>query len=79
MELARFLGFVSLAFKEFKTAISGVTVLGVITINCTVRGDLIDPVEVTSVLTTGFFCWDRNFVCRGGWLELNIIGYLSIE
>lgn len=55
MEFARFLGFVPLAFKEFRTAISGITVLGVITSNCTVRGNLIDLVEVTSVLTAGFF------------------------
>jgi hypothetical protein len=37
------------------TCSSGVTVLGVITSNCSVRRDLIDPVEVTSVLTAGLF------------------------
>lgn len=52
--------------------------LGVTTSNCTVRRDLIDPVEVTSVLTAGLF-WDRNFACRSGWLELNVVGHLSVE
>lgn len=97
-EIARFLGFLPLAYMDFRCDVSlavtasdaseyggGVTVstslspAGVVASQCAVRGDIVEPVDITSVLTIGIFDGISALRVATDALGWNVVGHVSME
>ena len=61
------------------TASDGLTDLGVVASDCRVRGDVIEPLELTGVLTVGLFDGVGALRVAADALGWNVAGHISVE
>ena len=61
------------------TASEGVTDLGAVASSCSIRGDLIEPLDITGVLTIGLFDGIGALCMAADALGWNVIGHVSVE
>ena len=61
------------------TASEGLTELGAVASSCEVRGDLVEPCELTSVLTIGLFDGIAALRVATDSLGWNVVGHVSVE
>jgi hypothetical protein len=93
-EVARFIGFIPLAYMDFRcqislmvsasdasesggggTASEGVTDWGAVASSCPIRGDLIEPLEITGVLTIWLFDGIGALRMAADALGWNVVGH----
>ena len=61
------------------TASETLTPFGAVASNCSIRGDLVEPVEITSVLTIGLFDGIGALRVATDALGWNVVGHISVE
>eukprot|EP00438_Fugacium_kawagutii_P014361 Skav231767 [mRNA] locus=scaffold739:108680:112408:- [translate_table: standard] len=61
------------------TVSTGLSPAGVVASNCAIRGDVLEPVDVTGVLTIGLFDGIAALRVAADVLGWNVVGHISIE
>ena len=61
------------------TASTGLAPIGAVASSCPVRGDVVEPVEITSVLTIGLFDGIGALTVASDSLDWTVAGHISVE